>query len=669
MSTPEPPPGRVYLVGAGPGDPGLLTARALELIARADTILYDRLIPPQALEGARTDAELLFVGKEGGGESVPQEQTEALLVERARAGRMVVRLKGGDPFVFGRGGEEALALRAARIPFEIVPGITAGVAAPAYAGIPVTHRGLSTAVALITGHTRGDRAGAKTGIETETAGYTEAGDTGGHREPPENPEEETALDWDALAAFPGTLVFYMGVRQLAHIAASLIEAGRPASEPAAVVEQGTLPTQRTVTGTLATIAERAQVEGVRPPSITVIGPVAGLAEQLAWREGGIPEREGGIPEREGGIPEREGRIPEREGRIPEREGRIPEREGRIPEREGRIPEREGRIPEREGRIPEREGRIPEREGRIPEREGRIPEREGGIPEREGGIPEREGGIPEREGRIPEREGGIPEREGRIRYPLSGRAVAVTRARAQASGLARQLQALGATVVQAPVIRIQPITEGGSGQSAPLDLSPYDLICLTSPNGVAYLFERLAQSGRPPTDARALAGAQVAAIGPGTAHALAEHGITADIVPERSVAESLVEALGELPIRHALIARAREARDVLPDALRARGAVVDVLALYETIAEPLSAPALAAACAADYVTFTSSSTVRFFLHAAGGSAELSPKTRIVSIGPVTSATLREHGLEPHVEARRHDIEGLIDALLADASQAH
>ncbi|HEY4810241.1 MAG TPA: uroporphyrinogen-III C-methyltransferase, partial [Solirubrobacteraceae bacterium] len=131
--------GRVYLVGAGPGDPGLLTARALELIATADVVLYDRLIPSGALDGARADAELLFVGKEGGGPSVPQEQTQALLIERALAGKTVVRLKGGDPFVFGRGGEEALSLRAAGIDFEIVPGVTAGIAASAYAGIPVTH--------------------------------------------------------------------------------------------------------------------------------------------------------------------------------------------------------------------------------------------------------------------------------------------------------------------------------------------------------------------------------------------------------------------------------------------------------------------------------------------------------------------------------------------------
>jgi uroporphyrinogen III methyltransferase / synthase len=502
LSTPE--VGCVYLVGAGPGDPGLLTARALELIAAADVILYDRLIPSTALDGARAEAEVLFVGKEGGGPSVPQEQTEALILDRARAGRTVVRLKGGDPFVFGRGGEEALALREAGIPFEIVPGVTSGVAAAAYAGIPVTHRGLSTAVALVTGHTR------------------------------EDGPEESALDWPALAAFPGTLVFYMGVRQLPQIVESLIAAGRPASEPVAVVERGTLPDQRTVTGTLQSIAEIARQENLRAPAITVVGPVAGLADQLEWLQDGD------------------------------------------------------------------------------------------------------------------------------RYPLRGRTVAVTRARAQASGLARRLEDLGASVVQAPVIRTQPLPV------PTLDLAPYDLICFTSPNAVTALFECLSQAAHDPRDARAFAGGRVAAIGPGTARALAEHGLLAEIVPERSVAESLVQALADVPVERALVARAREARDVLPDALRACGAEVDVLALYETVAEPLSPSALGTARAADYITFTSSTTVRFFLDAVGGPAGLSPETRVVSIGPITSETLREHGLEPQVEAVDHDVDGVIQALLTDVA---
>jgi uroporphyrinogen III methyltransferase/synthase len=486
-------------VGAGPGDPGLLTARALELIAAADTILYDRLIPAAALDGARADAELLFVGKRGGGESVPQEQTEELILARARAGRVVVRLKGGDPFVFGRGGEEALALRAAGIPYEIVPGVTSGVAAAAYAGIPVTHRGLASAVALVTGHEDPDK------------------------------DLDTAIDWPALAAFPGTLVFYMGVRALPNIARSLIGAGRSEQEPVAIVERGTLPGQRTVTGTLATIADVARAENVRAPSIALVGPVAAMADELSWLDAA---------------------------------------------------------------------------------------------------------------------------------PLAGLTVAVTRARASASGLSRRLESLGARVVQAPAIRTVPLPG-----PAP-ELARYDLVCLTSPVGVATLFERLRAGG---LDARALAGARVAAIGPGTAEALAEHGIVADVLPERAVAEGLVEALAALapPVSRALIARASEGRDVLPDALRAAGAEVDVLALYETVADAPSPHVLQEALAADYVTFTSASTVRFFLRAIAG-AELSPDTRIVSIGPITSEALREHGLAPHVEASTHDLDGLVQALLTDVS---
>ena len=222
----------MYLVGAGPGDPGLLTARALELIAAADTILYDRLIPAAALDGARADAELLFVGKQGGGDSVPQAQTEELILARARAGATVVRLKGGDPFVFGRGGEEALRLRAASIPVS-----RSSPASPRASPPPPTRAsrspiaGSPVAVALVTGHEDPDK------------------------------DIEASLDWPALAAFPGTLVFYMGVRALPGIARSLIEAGRSPEEPVAIVERGTLPGQRTVTGTLATIAENARARG------------------------------------------------------------------------------------------------------------------------------------------------------------------------------------------------------------------------------------------------------------------------------------------------------------------------------------------------------------------------------------------------------------------------
>jgi uroporphyrinogen III methyltransferase/synthase len=488
----------VYLVGAGPGDPGLMTARALELIAAADVIVYDRLIPPGALDGARSAAELIYAGKEGGGPSMAQDEIDRLLISHGASAGVVVRLKGGDPFVFGRGGEEAEALVAAGVRFEVVPGVTAGVAAPAYAGIPVTHRGAASAVAFVTGH-----------------------------EDPSKPSG-SSVNWEALAVFPGTLVFYMGVRQLESIASRLMASGRAGSQPAAVVERGTLPDQRVVSGTLDTIAARAASEGVRAPALVVVGEVVSLGERLSWF-------------------------------------------------------------------------------------------------------------------------------GAVR-PLAGVSVAVTRARAQSSGLAARLRSLGASVVEAPAIRIVPL-DG----PAP-DLSAYDLVCLTSPNGVGLLFARLAAVG---LDARALAGVRVAAIGPGTARALSEHGVTADVVPERFVAEGLVEALADVPVSRALVARAAVARDVLVDALRSRGAEVDVLALYETVASPLDEAQVAAVAAADYVTFTSSSTVRFLLESQGGAVP-GWRGRLVSIGPVTSETLREHGLSPDVEAGRHDIDGLVDALIADAA---
>src|SRR3954465_6806663 len=245
--------GTVYLVGAGPGDPGLVTRRALELVREADAIVYDRLIPAGLVAEAVPDAELHYVGKEPGKPSLEQEAINALLVELARSGKSVVRLKGGDPFVFGRGGEEAQALVAAGVPFEVGPAVTSGIAAPAYAGIPVTHRDEASAVAFVTGH-----------------------------EDPAKPE--SAIDWQALAGFPGTPVFYMGVKQLPDIARRLIDAGRPADMPAAVIERGTLPGQRAVVTTLADIAELVHAEGVKPPAITLVGPVAKLADEIAWLE-------------------------------------------------------------------------------------------------------------------------------------------------------------------------------------------------------------------------------------------------------------------------------------------------------------------------------------------------------------------------------------------------
>jgi uroporphyrinogen III methyltransferase/synthase len=248
-------------------------------------------------------------------------------------------------------------------------------------------------------------------------------------------------------------------------------------------------------------------------------------------------------------------------------------------------------------------------------------------------------------------------------PLHGRSVVVTRARAQASGLAARLALLGAEVVETPAIRIEPRPVAGELRAAAEAIEEYALVCVTSPNGATLLMEALSEIGK---DARALANATVAAIGPGTASELDRRGIKADVVPERSVAEALVEALEPVPVtgRRVLVARAAEARDVLPGDLRERGGEVDVVALYDTVAEPLNDGQLEKAAAADYVTFTSSSTVRFF-HDAGG--RVSDGTRVVSIGPVTSETARELGLTVHVEAKRHDIDGLVQALLEDAGR--
>ena len=432
--------GIVHLVGAGPGDPGLLTVRAVELIAAADVILHDRLIPREAL-AARPPGRRARLRRQGGRRARrSRRRTRTRSCSSTRApGARVVRLKGGDPFVFGRGGEEALVLREAGIPFEVVPGITAGIAAPAYAGIPVTQRELASGVAFVTGH-----------------------------EDPAKPE--SALDWPALAAFPGTLVFYMGVRALPRIAERLVAGGRPPEEPVAVVERGTLPGQRTLLATLADVAERAE-------------------------RGGHP----------------------------------------------------------------RPGDHARRAGRRAARAARLAR-----------------GAPA--ARPHDRRHARPRAGQRARARgCASSAPPSSRRRRSGSSRCRPSRPTSPATTSSP----SPRPTARSGCSALL------------------------------RDARELAGITVAAIGPGTARALRERGVEPDVVPERAVAEGLVEALRDVPVTRALIARAAEGRDVLPDALRERGAEVDVLALYETVAEPLDDATREAAAAADYVLFTSASSVRFF----------------------------------------------------------
>ena len=245
-------PGVVYLVGAGPGDPGLITVRGLECLRRAEVVIYDRLANEALLEEAPAWAERIFAGKAAGRHTMRQEKINALMIDRARAGQVVVRLKGGDPFVFGRGGEEAAACQAAGVSWQVVPGVTSAVSVPACAGVPVTHRGLSNSFVVVTAHRAGDR--------------------------------DDEVNWLTMAKID-TLVVLMGVKRLAHVVAMLIQHGRDPQTPVAIIERGTQPGERVTTGTLADIAERAAAAAVRPPATIVIGEVVRMRKVLS---GGVP---------------------------------------------------------------------------------------------------------------------------------------------------------------------------------------------------------------------------------------------------------------------------------------------------------------------------------------------------------------------------------------------
>lgn len=244
------PRGKVYLVGAGPGDPGLMTVRGLDLLRKSEVVVYDRLINPALLEEVRPDALRIFVGKSTGYHTLPQADINKVLITQARSGREVVRLKGGDPFVFGRGGEEAQALAEASVPFEIVPGVSAAVAVPAYAGIPLTHRNYSSSFAVITGH--------------------------------EACKAEPSVDWSYLASAVDTLVILMGLKNLPRIASELIAHGRAPHTPTALIRTGTTKEQKVVIGTLANIA--VKTIGVKPPALIVVGEVVKLSSRLQWFE-------------------------------------------------------------------------------------------------------------------------------------------------------------------------------------------------------------------------------------------------------------------------------------------------------------------------------------------------------------------------------------------------
>lgn len=500
----------VYLVGAGPGDPGLITVRGLALLEQADVVVHDALANPKLLEHVRRDCLVIDAGKRARRHKLSQDQINATLADHAAAGRSVVRLKGGDPYVFGRGSEEAIYLHERGIGIEVVPGITAAIAAAAYAGIPVTHRGVATTCTFVTGH-----------------------------EDPTKPDAQT--DYPTLGRLVqqgGTVCLYMAVGRLAEIAAAFVEAGCEPATPAALVQWGTLATQRSVRATLADLPSRVAEAGLGAPAIVVVGPVAGLdARALSFFED---------------------------------------------------------------------------------------------------------------------------------RPLFGRTIVVTRTRQQASDLSAGLAALGANVIEAPTIRIDPPDDWAPIDKALADLGGYDWLVLSSANGVTALAEGLERLGR---DSRALAGVSIAAVGPATAAALREHlGVAPDCVPQRFVAEGLADELverGEVAGRRLLLLRADIARPLLVDRLVEAGGDVTDLPVYHTRRVDALDDALIEALRerrVDWLTFTSSSTARNFVDLLGDRATLN-SVKIASIGPKTTATLEQLGLRVSVEADPHDIGGLIEAVVA------
>ncbi|MEG2140832.1 MAG: uroporphyrinogen-III C-methyltransferase [Bilophila sp.] len=496
---------KVYLIGAGPGDPGLLTIKGKEILEKADVVVYDYLANDLLLRYARPDAERIYVGKKAGDHTLSQDGINKLIVEKAKAGKIVARLKGGDPYIFGRGGEEAEELLDAGVPFEEVPGISSTIAGPAYAGIPLTHRSFASSVTLITGH--------------------------------ENPDKPGSVhNWKALAASASTLVFVMGMKNLPDIAKNLIAAGLPADTPAALIHWGTTARHRSLAATLATLPDDAVAKGFTNPSVIVVGNVVRLRDRLNWFE---------------------------------------------------------------------------------------------------------------------------------QKPLLGRSVVVTRAREQASGLAGQLVALGADVIQFPTIDIRPLANYTAVDATLSDLSTFDWIVFTSINGVRAFWDRLSVLGR---DARALYKQRVAAIGPATAQGLRERGIVPDFVPDAYLAEGVVEGMLELGMKgkKILIPRAREAREVLPEELRKAGASVQVLPIYETVPatarrdevlERLEAGTL------DCVTFGSSSTVDNFFAQIPATLLAAHQPKLACIGPITAKTLLKHGFTCDIQPDAYTIPALVQALVS------
>lgn len=501
--------GCVHLVGAGPGDPGLISVRGRELLERADVVVYDRLVHRGLLAYCRPECEQICVGKRAGGPSVSQEEIEAELVKHARAGRCVVRLKGGDPFVFGRGGEEAVHLAKAGIGYEIVPGITSALGAGAFAGIPLTNRDVASTLVFATGHETPDK-------------------------------DRVAVDWRALGALKhATLCLYMAMGHLEEIARELQAGGLAADTPAACIQWASLGRQRSVVATVGTLAACAKEADVAAPAIVVVGEVVRLRETVAWFE---------------------------------------------------------------------------------------------------------------------------------KRPLLGRRIVVTRNREQAGELSGRLEALGATVLELPLVRVSPVIDRDLWAEIFPELGSYDWLVFTSPNGVRYFFEAFFKVF---PDLRALGVMRIACVGEATAAAVRALHLEVELTPAKAVAEELAKLLvatDSLDSAKVLVVTGNQNRDVLVKRLEEARAIVDCFMAYKTEQTDLAEePAVLdfREHGADAILFTSSSGVRSYV-AQASAIQLSDTAKrplVGSIGPITSDSLRAADLPVDFEAPTSSLDALVEAVVA------
>ncbi len=496
--------GICYLAGAGPGDPGLVTLKTRECIERADVLVYDALSSAELLTWARPDCEKIEVGKRAAKHKLTQDEINDLLVEKVSEGKVVVRLKGGDPMIFGRGGEEAAVLAAAGLKFEIIPGISSAFAGPVYAGIPLTHRDYGSQLTVFCGH---------------ESDY----------------KKKNNIDYEILAKTPGAKVFLMGVASLRKITTKLIRHGADPETPIALTRWATTGRQKTITGTLANIADTAEKQQFKAPAVGVIGNIIQEMKNIEWYEN---------------------------------------------------------------------------------------------------------------------------------RPLKGKRIVVTRSQQQAGGLVKELSLLGADVLELPVLRIADPEDKVEFAECVTHAHTYDWLVFSSTNGVRRFFDAFYSVYQ---DARSLGGVRIAAVGPGTEKAIREYRFAVDLVPEKHIAEGLLEAFRnecDVDSQTILWIRPENARPVLAEGLTEMQAIVDECIAYRIEPEtedPTGAAARFAEKGADIVTFTSSSTAKHF-HDLG--LTWPDGCKAASIGPITTAKLKELGQSNIIEASEHNIEGLVNVIVEE-----